>query len=137
MPVDLDGRLLVASTHAVDQALKRVGLLKGADRVGAVYWLEQTAARALRDQRVAKACPRWASRGATALTNPRGRAGKKWGGRCRFVWNEDETYAMLVKPVTRAGGRKAHLVMTVIARRLDSESPVVAARSLAVEPQEA
>lgn len=112
--VELDGRRVVSSTHAADQALRRVSLLRGADRVAASYWIEQTAARALRDGRRASNCPRWCVR---TMDDGRTHRGKlRRAGVVRYLWNEAESAAFVaahVRDVHRERGR-VWVVVTVL-----------------------
>lgn len=115
--VDFGGHRVVASNHAVEQALRRVPVLRGADKGGGSYWVEQTAARALRDGRRARRCPRWCVREWSNGFSARARLPQD--GVIRFLWNETETAAMIVMKVTQAeGGPRVWLVKTVITPEL-------------------
>lgn len=107
--VELDGYRVIASNHAIEQALRRVPVLRGADEHGSRYWVEQTAARALRDGRRARRCPRWAVRG----EGERGRTRSE--GVHRYLWNEALTAAFVAQQMQDNQGRgKMWLIKTVL-----------------------
>jgi hypothetical protein len=105
--LDLDGVKVTASSHATDQALRRVALLNGAGRHGATFWIERTAAKALLAGRRSKRMPRWCVRTPTL----RGRVSGY--GMIRFVWDEGETAVLLVE---RIAAPNSWIVITVMAR---------------------
>lgn len=112
--INYDGRTVIASDHAVEQALKRIAVNKGATLAGVALWVERTAARGLRDGRRAKRCPRWAAR-----DGRRPRIGNRWGGKARYVWNETETALLVVQRVRGryvVDGSRVWLVLTVMSR---------------------
>lgn len=105
---------VVASLHAAARALERVPVLKGCDHAAACYWVERTAGRALRDGRKARRCPSWCTRDQEEGLKRRARA-NNLGGHLRFIWNEDETSAMLVRRRMQDGA-KLWIVVTVVVR---------------------
>lgn len=110
--IAFDGRPVVASQHAIEKALLRVPVVKGATKGGAALWIERTGSRALRDGRIAKTIPRWCCRGSRRV-----KLSARWGGDVRALWNEQETAVLIVQHVhekTYRSGRRVWLVLTVL-----------------------
>lgn len=104
-----DGVRVAASIHAAEQGLKRVPVLRGADRAGATRWIERSTAKALNEGRTAKTLPIWCVRRSGF---PRKKATAR--GVYRFAWNEERTAVfMVVKSHEKDGG--GWVVMTVMA----------------------
>lgn len=107
MTIQLGDIRVGASDHAVARALERVPALAGASPTAAEYWVEETAARALRDGRKAKRAPRWIAREWEEGLRRRGSA---YPDRMSlFVWDPGETTSLLV---TKQGG--VWTVVTVV-----------------------
>lgn len=110
--VEQGGLRVASSIHAAERALQRVPALTGRSRSFASRWLELAASSALIEGRKARRIPRWCAR-INGGEYERGRVNDR--GTQRFVWDYDETVAMLVHRLPDAkGGSAIWLIKTVM-----------------------
>lgn len=109
--LERDGFRVCVTSHAAIRALERVAAVRGADRPASYRWLELTVLKALRDGRKARTCPRWCVK---EFRDYRSKVRPK-GTTVRFVWNHEETAAMVVVRERDVAGH-FWTVLTVVAR---------------------
>ena len=93
--LEQDGYCVVASSHACSRAQARLPHLHAARHVEARHWLEVTAAEAMHEGRKARRLPRWAVADVYGEAQLRTRLPHE--GQWRFVWDGEETVALLCK----------------------------------------
>lgn len=108
----VDGFRVNSSLHAARRALERVPVTRGADLSGASYWLEGVAAKGLAAGRKAVRCPSWCVRDDEDGFQRRAKASQRQGT-MRFVWNEEQTAALVVMKKRDEAG-PYWLVVTVL-----------------------
>lgn len=105
---------VVSTSHATDQALRRVRDLRGGSRWAASGWVERTTLEGLRAGRKARNFPRWCVAESWVQYRPRLRQEGTW----RYVWDEAESAVMLCHYTRdKAGAGSIWLIITVMTPR--------------------
>lgn len=115
MTVLVCGFRVAATVHAAERARTRVPQLEGVSRDRASVWVEHQVGEALAAGRKALNCPRWCTREWETGWRRRSKAGRE--GTMRFVWDEQEEVAFLVRRTRdrRNETLTVWLVVTVLA----------------------